>query len=76
MAMAGGVTINFPRKSGYLYQEGMVFSPDGHCRSFDAAGRGTIGGEGAAVVVLKMLEDGNISVEEAQELLAALEGGK
>ncbi len=26
-------------RSGYLYQEGSIISPDGHCRAFDAAGR-------------------------------------
>ncbi len=71
MAMAGGVTVNFPRKDGYLYQEGMVFSPDGHCRTFDAAGRGTVGGEGAAVVVLKMLED---ALEDGDHIHAVIKG--
>ena len=26
------------RRRGYLYQEGGILSPDGHCRAFDAAG--------------------------------------
>ena len=29
MALAGGVSIVFPERPGYLYQEGMIFSPDG-----------------------------------------------
>ena len=36
MALAGGVTIEMPHGSGYLYQEGEILSPDGHCRAFDA----------------------------------------
>ncbi|MCK5055785.1 MAG: SDR family NAD(P)-dependent oxidoreductase [Candidatus Aminicenantes bacterium] len=56
MALAGGVTIGFPGKSGYLYQEGMIFSPDGHCRAFDARAAGTIDGEGVGIVVLKRLD--------------------
>jgi len=57
MAMAGGVSIRLPQKSGYLYQEGMILSPDGHCRAFDEEAKGTVGGNGAGVVVLKRLED-------------------
>ncbi|MEH2206138.1 MAG: condensation domain-containing protein [Nostoc sp.] len=57
MALVGGVSISASRKSGYLYQEGSINSPDGHCRAFDAKARGTVGGEGAGIVVLKRLED-------------------
>ncbi|MCA1993255.1 MAG: polyketide synthase, partial [Coleofasciculus sp. S288] len=57
MALAGGVSIGSPRKSGYLYQEGGILSPDGHCRAFDAKAQGTPGGEGVGLVVLKRLED-------------------
>ncbi|MCX6581803.1 MAG: amino acid adenylation domain-containing protein [Candidatus Aminicenantes bacterium] len=57
MALAGGVTISYPRPNGYLYQPGMINSPDGHCRAFDVMAKGTVGGNGAAVVVLKRLED-------------------
>jgi amino acid adenylation domain-containing protein len=56
-AIAGGVSILFPIKSGYVYQSGMVKSPDGFCRAFDAEANGTIGGDGVAVVVLKLLEN-------------------
>jgi acyl transferase domain-containing protein/acyl carrier protein len=57
MALAGGVSIIFPQKSGYLYSEGMIFSPDGHCRPFDANAKGIRCGAGAGVVALKRLED-------------------
>ncbi|HEU4329269.1 MAG TPA: type I polyketide synthase [Roseiflexaceae bacterium] len=57
MALAGGVSIAVPHRVGYLYQEGGIQSPDGHCRPFDQDARGTVGGNGAAVVVLKRLED-------------------
>jgi len=55
MALAGGVAIPVPQGQGYLYQEGMIVSPDGHCRAFDAAAQGTVGGAGVGVVVLKRL---------------------
>jgi acyl transferase domain-containing protein len=57
MALAGGVSISFPQVSGYLYQEGGVLSPDGHCRSFDASARGTVAGRGVGAVALKRLDD-------------------
>ncbi|MFB3787163.1 MAG: SDR family oxidoreductase [bacterium] len=57
VALAGGVSVSIPQKRGYLYTEGGIASPDGHCRSFDADAKGTIFGSGAGVVVLKRLED-------------------
>jgi acyl transferase domain-containing protein len=57
MALAGGVSLNFPERSGYLYMDGMIMSPDGHCRPFDAAAAGTRAGAGAGIVVLKRLAD-------------------
>jgi len=57
MAVAGGVTLSPEAKSGYLYREGMIMSPDGRCRAFDARANGTVGGEGIAVVILKRLKD-------------------
>ena len=57
MALAGGASIPLPQRRGYLYQEANIMSPDGHCRAFDAQARGTIGGSGAGVVLLKRLAD-------------------
>ena len=57
LAIAGGVTVRVPQRVGYLYQEGEIFSPDGHCRTFDADGAGTVFGSGVGVVVLKRLAD-------------------
>ena len=36
MALAGGSTISPVQDRGYLYKEGEILSPDGHCRAFDA----------------------------------------
>ncbi|MFK8186311.1 MAG: beta-ketoacyl synthase N-terminal-like domain-containing protein [Phormidesmis sp.] len=57
VALAGGVSYLGSQKEGYLYEEGLVLSPDGHCRSFDAKGQGTLWGNGVGLVVLKMLDD-------------------
>ncbi|HVR98950.1 MAG TPA: amino acid adenylation domain-containing protein, partial [Thermoanaerobaculia bacterium] len=57
MALAGGVSLNTNGGVGYSYEEGGILSPDGHCRTFDAAARGTVPGEGVGVVLLKRLAD-------------------
>ncbi|MFP4437568.1 MAG: type I polyketide synthase [Chloroflexaceae bacterium] len=57
MVLAGGSHVRVPQKEGYLFQEGMIWSPDGHIRTFDAKSRGIVTGNGAGVVVLKRLED-------------------
>jgi acyl transferase domain-containing protein/acyl carrier protein len=56
IALAGGVSIFHPSKRGYLYEEGHIMSPDGHCRAFDAEAAGTLEGEGVGVVALKRLD--------------------
>ena len=57
MALAGGVSITFPQRRGYLHEPGGMVSSDGHCRTFDAAADGTVFGDGIGVVLLKRLED-------------------
>jgi len=57
LALAGGVTVAPDQGVGYLYQEGGILSPDGHCRAFDARAAGTVFGSGAGVVALKRLAD-------------------
>ncbi|MCU0288204.1 MAG: condensation domain-containing protein, partial [Acidobacteria bacterium] len=57
MALAGAVSAQPIDNTGYLYQEGMILSPDGHNRSFDVQAKGTIFGEGIGIVLLKRLKD-------------------
>ncbi|HEY7200649.1 MAG TPA: beta-ketoacyl synthase N-terminal-like domain-containing protein, partial [Candidatus Dormibacteraeota bacterium] len=57
MALAGGVSIELPHRQGYVYREGGVLSPDGHCRPFDAAAGGTVWGSGGGMLVLRRLSD-------------------
>ncbi|BAY91155.1 MULTISPECIES: type I polyketide synthase [unclassified Tolypothrix] len=57
IALAGGVSIGVPHKTGYPYQQGSILSPDGHCRAFDAKAQGTVSGNGVGMIVLKRLED-------------------
>ncbi|MCU0286299.1 MAG: amino acid adenylation domain-containing protein, partial [Acidobacteria bacterium] len=69
IAAAGGVTITFQDRAGYLHEEGMVRSPDGHCRPFDANAKGTIGGNGAGIVVLKRLADAIVDGDNIRAII-------
>ncbi|RQH04067.1 type I polyketide synthase [Okeania hirsuta] len=71
LALAGGVSIHIPQKAGHLYREGMIFSPDGHCRTFDAKAKGTIPGDGVGVVLLKRL---NNAIEDGDSIQAIVKG--
>ena len=57
MALAGGVTIELPHARGYLFTEGEILSPDGHCHAFDHRAQGTVFGSGAGCVVLRRAKD-------------------
>lgn len=57
MALAGGVCIELPHGEGYVYHEGGIVPPDGHCRPFDHRGAGTLWSSGGGVIVLKRLAD-------------------
>ncbi|HEY9770599.1 MAG TPA: polyketide synthase [Coleofasciculaceae cyanobacterium] len=71
IALAGGVSIQVPQKTGYLYQEGEINSPDGHCRAFDAQAQGTIFGSGSGVVVLKRLSDAVVDGDRIHAVIKA-----
>ncbi len=57
IAIAGASRITTTKDTGYPYEQGMIFSKDGHCKAFDSDSSGTISGEGVGVVILKRLED-------------------
>jgi phthiocerol/phenolphthiocerol synthesis type-I polyketide synthase E len=69
MALAGGARIVFP--FGYMYEEGGILSPDGHCRAFDAEARGTILGNGVGIVVLKRLSE---AIQDGDCIRAVIKG--
>jgi acyl transferase domain-containing protein/thioesterase domain-containing protein len=71
MALAGGVSIGVNQKTGYFYKEGMIFSPDGHCRAFDAKAQGTVSGSGVGIVVLKRLEE---AIADGDYIYAVIKG--
>jgi len=71
MAVAGGVSVFVPQNTGYWYQEGLIVSPDGHCRVFDSKAQGTVFGNGLGAVVLKRLED---ALSDGDHIEAVIKG--
>ncbi|NJM88484.1 MAG: polyketide synthase, partial [Hydrococcus sp. RU_2_2] len=71
IALAGGVSIRIPQKTGYLHEEGGTLSPDGHCRAFDVNAGGTTIGNGVGIVVLKRLSE---AIADGDRIYAVITG--
>jgi amino acid adenylation domain-containing protein/non-ribosomal peptide synthase protein (TIGR01720 family) len=71
IALAGGISVASYPENGYLHEDGIVFSGDGHCRAFDKNASGTIGSDGAGIVVLKRLSD---ALNEGDHIYAVIKG--
>src|SRR5690606_3102243 len=71
LALAGGVTIELPHRRGYVFQDGEILSPTGHCHAFDARAQGTVFGSGVGVVALRRLED---AIEAGDVIHAVIRG--
>ncbi|MEU9608307.1 beta-ketoacyl synthase N-terminal-like domain-containing protein [Streptomyces sp. NPDC048057] len=71
LALAGGVCVRVPHRVGYRYERGLIHSPDGRCRPFDAEAQGTVFGSGVGAVVLKRLVD---ALADGDRVLAVLKG--
>ncbi|AXY73694.1 amino acid adenylation domain-containing protein [Paraflavitalea soli] len=71
MALAGGVAVSYYSKGGYVYEEGMIRSDDGHCRVFDEKASGTMLGEGGGIVLLKRLND---AIRDGDHIYAVIKG--
>ncbi|HTN88850.1 MAG TPA: type I polyketide synthase, partial [Sorangium sp.] len=57
IALAGGVNLILSPRPSFWLSRLSALSPDGRCRTFDAAANGFVRGEGCGVVVLKRLSD-------------------
>ena len=57
IALAGGCKVIVPNREGYRFVDGGPLAPEGHVRAFDAGANGMVRGSGAAMLVLKRLED-------------------
>lgn len=71
MALAGGVSVGPPEKSGYLYQEGGILSHSGHTLSFDSRADGFVPGSGLGLVLLKRLDE---AIADRDHIYAVIKG--
>ncbi|MEV8474423.1 beta-ketoacyl synthase N-terminal-like domain-containing protein [Streptomyces sp. NPDC051173] len=71
VALAAAVSLGPGAKLGYRYVPDGTFSPDGHCRAFDARAAGTVPGDGVGAVVLKRLAD---AVADGDRVRAVIKG--
>ena len=71
LALAGGSSVTSRQLRGYLYSEGEILSPDGHCRPFDARAQGTVFSSACGAVLLKRLAD---AVRDGDHIRAVILG--
>jgi acyl transferase domain-containing protein/thioesterase domain-containing protein len=71
LALAGGSTIELPQGRGYIFEDGEILSPNGHCHAFDHRADGTVFGSGAGAVVLRRLED---ALADGDHIFAVIRG--
>jgi acyl transferase domain-containing protein/acyl carrier protein len=57
LALAGGVNMILAEQSSVALSHAQALSPNGRCRTFDAAANGFVRGEGCGFVVLERLSD-------------------
>nr|VFK36790.1 MAG: Acyl transferase domain-containing protein [Candidatus Kentron sp. SD]VFK40418.1 MAG: Acyl transferase domain-containing protein [Candidatus Kentron sp. SD] len=71
LAIAGGVNLILSPESMVIMSEMQALSPDGRCKTFDAAADGYGRGEGCGIVVLKRLSD---AIADNDNILALIRG--
>lgn len=71
VALAGGVSVQFPQEAGNRPEPDLIYSPDGLTRPFDEAAAGTNTTSGVGVVVLRRLAD---AIAAGDTVLALIRG--
>lgn len=72
VALAGGVSAVVQHvEHGYIYQDGMFYSPDGHCKAFDKHAAGFSSGTGVGLVALKRLSK---AISDGDQIYAVIKG--
>ena len=71
LALAGGVNLMLLPPASLEFAKLQILSPNGRCRSFDAAADGIARGEGCGLVLLKRLSD---ALRDGDPVLAVIRG--
>ncbi len=71
LALAGGVNLLISPATMINFSRARMLSPDGRCKTFDAAADGYVRGEGCGVVVIKRLDD---AIRDGDRIRAVIRG--
>jgi acyl transferase domain-containing protein/NAD(P)-dependent dehydrogenase (short-subunit alcohol dehydrogenase family)/acyl carrier protein len=71
MALVGGATMYLLPESHLAMCQARMLSPEGQCKTFDNSANGFVPGEGVATLVLKRLEDAEVSRDNIQGVIIA-----
>ncbi len=71
LALAGGVNFLVSPQKSIAFSKAKMLSPDGRCKTFDAAANGYVRGEGCGIILLKRLSD---AVANGDNILAVIRG--
>lgn len=71
VALAGAASLGMFSPLGHIHADGGIASRVGECRPFDAGADGVVAGAGAAVLVLKRLDD---ALEDGDRVHAVIKG--
>jgi acyl transferase domain-containing protein len=71
LALAGGVNLIISPKNTIVFSQARMMSPEGRCKTFDAAANGYVRGEGCGIIVLKRLSD---ALKDGDNVLAVIRG--
>ncbi len=71
LALAGGVNLLLSPETSVALSKARMLSPEGLCKTFDAAADGYVRGEGCGVIVLRRLSD---ALADGDDVLAVIRG--
>ena len=69
LVLVGASAVHIPEVVGYRHVKGSTLSPSGTLRAFDADADGTVGGNGVAAVVLKLLDRAHADGDTVQAVI-------
>lgn len=71
LCVVGGVNLILAPELNIVFSQAQMMSPDGRCKTFDAAANGYVRGEGCGVVILKRLSD---ALRDGDNIRAVIRG--
>ncbi|MFI5506558.1 SDR family NAD(P)-dependent oxidoreductase [Mycobacterium sp. NPDC051804] len=71
LALAGGANVLLTPATMITFSQAQMLSPDGRCKTFDAAADGYVRGEGCGIIVIKRLGD---AVRDGDHIRAVIRG--